>query len=180
LHATLADDTDLDQSSAISEDGFWPLYSSLYDGAGCIIGWIQVTNGAGSDLQGQAIWIKPAGVDPQFYSAGFTLGTWVIGSRYTPPPNMSNGLAIFSGGNLTESITNIFQLNRNFRLVNQTPNDLSLRINKSTGIFKGSFFNQDLGEDVPFAGVLLEKAGVGTGFFLGTDQSGEVRLGPAP
>jgi len=104
----------------------------------------------------------------------------VVGSRYTPPPNLTNGFAIFSGGNLTESFTNVFQLNRNFRLANQTPNDLSLRINKKNGLFKGSFFNEDLGQDVPFAGALLEKSQVGTGFFLGTDQSGEVRLTPLP
>ena len=41
---SLADGSKVTQKTSLSEQGIWPLYSSLYKGAGSLIGWLQVTN----------------------------------------------------------------------------------------------------------------------------------------
>ena len=37
----LPDGTKVSQSAMRSEDGYWPLYASLYGGSGCLLSWLE-------------------------------------------------------------------------------------------------------------------------------------------
>jgi hypothetical protein len=174
LTGTLADGTKIAQQSAISTQGFWPLYVAPYGGAGLVAGWVQFSSQVESDFAGDILWIKPS-IGGAYYPDGFSDSTWMLGSRYTPPPALTNGLAIFTDGNLTAPFTNNFAFSKGFKVSNLGTNKFNLSINPSSGLFKGTVLDPDSGV-ISFRGAILEKAGIGAGFFLGTDQSGQVYL----
>jgi len=179
LDRHLSDGSKVTQKSALSSQGFWPLYSSLYGGSGILIGWIQFSDQIETDLEGQTIWMKPGGVAGVFYPAGFTNETQTVGSLYKSPPNLTNGVAIFTDGNLSSGLTNVFSLGKGSKVSNQGTNKFTLQITTSTGLFKGSLLKPG-GGTLSFQGALLNKSGTGAGFFLGTNQSGQVFLSPLP
>jgi hypothetical protein len=180
LSGALGDGTSVSQNSALSSQGIWPLYSSLYNGAGLVIGWMQFANQPESDLGGLTVWTKGTGAAGKYYKSGFTNVAESAGSRYTPPPlNSPNAVIILSGGNLPGPVTNNVVLNSSFKAANQGAGKLSLTITPSSGFYKGSVANP-LGWPLSFQGVLLEKSGMGAGYFLGTNQSGQVIFNPAP
>ena len=115
---TLADGTKVSQTSAVSKDGLWPLYRSIYGGGGAVISWMQFnTNLPASDLSGQFIWIKPAGLSTKSFPAGFTNSVEAVGSAFTPATagpilNLPNLDLVFSGGGLQVPFTNSFSAGR--------------------------------------------------------------------
>jgi hypothetical protein len=180
----LADGSKVTQKSTLSGDGIWPLYSSLYSGKGCVLGWIQFTNGFAS---GDLVWAKPGGVSSQ-YAGGFTNLVTAFASPYHKPAtgtrvlDWSDGLGqlSISGGGLSQSWTNDIRLELNNRVTNLSGPKLTLSIVPSSGLFRGTFVDPDSHKSEPFQGVLLQDINIGVGYFLGPDQSGEIRLGPAP
>jgi hypothetical protein len=180
LKGVLADGTKISQSATLSSDGQWPFHLSLYSGAGEIFGWLTVANTSDEDLGGAVAWIKNANSAAKFYPSGFYFQTHATGSIYNPLAvpllNIGSGHLIFTGGNLSHSITNNVTLNGN-KIINQSPNALSLTIS-SSGLFKGTVVNPDTTAKISFNGVILQKQDFGSGYFLGTDQGGRVFLGP--
>jgi len=180
----LADGSKVTQKSAISAEGIWPLYSSLYSGKGCVLGWIQVTN---DSVGGDLIWVKPSGVSGNYYPDGFTNLINSIGSPYHKPAagtrvlDWNNGLGQFSisGGGLSQTWTNEIRLELNNRVSNLAGPTLSLSITTSSGLFRGTFVDPETQKAEPFQGVLFQDSNVGIGYFLGSGASGEIRLGPA-
>jgi serpin B len=79
LAGLLSDGTVISQASAISTQGYWPLYVPLYAGKGELLGWINFTNQPSSRFNGTATWIKP-GAYGQYYTNGFTNSGTVLGS----------------------------------------------------------------------------------------------------
>lgn len=69
IAGSLADGTALNQTVAVSEDGYVPLYDSLYSGKGLLLGWINLdlTNTYGVSLT----WIHPQ-TQTGLYTNGFT------------------------------------------------------------------------------------------------------------
>jgi hypothetical protein len=182
-NASLADGTVIQpQTSArrtISSQGIYPLYFAPYGGAGLLIGWIQFTNQSDSDFEGQVIWIKPSTPNRKIFKAGFTNETGVVGSAYVQPPVTStNDMLVLGGGNLPGLVTNVFTLNQNFKAPKKGGNQFNLQISKPTGVFNGSVIAS--GRTNAFNGVLLQKVGAGYGFFLGTNESGQVWFSPTP
>ena len=57
---------------------------------------------------------------------------------------------------------------------------MSLTISTSTGRFTGSVVNPATKKQIPIYGAVLQKQSIGAGYFLGTNESGEVFLGPIP
>ena len=80
---TLADGTTVSQNSAVSDQGMWPLFSSLYGGAGSVISWLQFTTN--SQLGGSVVWIRPAAPKAKLYPEGFTNELKAAGSLYLRP-----------------------------------------------------------------------------------------------
>ncbi len=182
---TLADGTTVSQSSALSDQGIWPLFVSLYSGGGSIISWLQFTTN--HDCGGSLIWIKPAASAAKYYPQGFTNELKAAGSLYLRPASRARvlqlnagGSLIFSGGGLSLPFTNPFALDLNNRLVNPPGSKLSLNITVASGLFRGNTINPETGRLFPFQGALFENDNTGAGFFLGTNLSGQVFLTPAP
>jgi hypothetical protein len=62
-----------------------------------------------------------------------------------------------------------------------TNSTLKLSVNLKTGLFSGSVVDPGSSQKLSFQGALLEKSGIGGGFFLNADnnQGGKVYLSPA-
>jgi uncharacterized repeat protein (TIGR03803 family) len=185
LTASLADGTPVSQGVAVSRDGQWPLYASLYGGQGLLLGWLAFSSNSNADLAGEVVWLKPSLRATRYYSSGLTLRTNVSGSPFTVPArgtnllNATNAVVTLDGGNLTQTITNRITLDANNRVANQSANKLSLSFSLSDGSFKGAVVDPVSSRSIPFKGVVLENQGYAAGYFLGTNnQSGQVLLAP--
>ncbi len=181
LSASLADGTRLSQSAPLSKNGYWPLYASLYGGKGSAISWVVFAESDESDFAGSFSWLKPALPTAKFYSAGFGVDLNLSGSRYVAPTNSTDpilnfpdGRVQFSAGNL-EEFENLVSLSEN-KVTNLGTNKLTLSINKSSGLFSGSVTPPGARASIPFKGATDKNRNQGWGFFLGTNQSGRVRL----
>jgi hypothetical protein len=182
---SLADGTKVTQSSAISKQGYWPLYLSLYGGTGTLVSWVQFVTQTNSDLGGYLIWIKPAGAH-RYYPQGFTNEVTVTGSSYRAPSsgaralNLTEGNLVLRGGGLEQPLYHSLTLGLNNRVTPATGVKLTLSLTPTTGLFKGTAAHPSTGKPLPFQGILFKKANIGIGYFLDAEQSGEVYLGPAP
>jgi hypothetical protein len=173
----LPDGSKVSQKSALSHDGVWPLYASLYAGNGSLIGWLQVTNGS-SDLGGSAVWIVPAN-QTSLYPVGLTNELDASGSDLAMPPAGSQKTLILSGPQLASPLTNSVTLSG--KTGQSGNNNLTLSVDSKNGLFSGSVLDPSSGQTLSFQGALLEKSGMGGGFFLNAnkDQGGKVSLTPA-
>ena len=179
----LADGTPLTQSTTISQDGDWPLFTSLYHGNGLL--WAQMTidtSQASDDIRGSLTWIKAA-QNANFYAGGFTNHVTSTGSVYQKPAagdrviNLSDATVTFTGGNLSSSFANSITIGSNNKISNQSDNKLVMTFAPPTGLFKGSATSPD-GQSISFRGTAFQKVNQAYGYFLGTDQSGSVVVGP--
>ena len=185
LSGALADGNTLSQSTAVSRDGEWPLYMSLYGGQGSVWAWLDFdTNQPIFQISGWLSWIKPPRNGAAYYPPGFTNFVTALGSRYTGPINattrviaLTNGIVIFDGGNLTAPFTNVVTLTSTNRVINGSPNSLSLSLTRSNGLFSGSVKVPGTTRTNTFKGVLIQGLDSGYGYFLGTNQSGSVFFG---
>jgi uncharacterized repeat protein (TIGR02543 family) len=181
LTCTLADGTVITPSAGISTQGMWPMYASLYSGKGIILGWLTFTNDAAVDIEGGLYWQKQA-QKGTFYSRGFTNQPQVSGSAYAPIKtralSRTNDIVWFAEGNLPNSFTNSITIN-NTKAVS-TNKALSMTFVSSTGLFSGSVPNPYGGKlkTISFKGAVLQKQGIGGGFFQGTNQVGRVVIQP--
>jgi Divergent InlB B-repeat domain/Immunoglobulin I-set domain len=184
LSGSLADGTRITQAAMISKGGEWPLFVSAYGGEGCVMAWVGLTGTDTNDLQGGLAWIKPKLPKTKYYPDGFRIATTCSGWRYSPPQRGANVLSLAEGdlalfgGNMVLGFTNRFTLGRNNRVVS-TNKSLSLSFTPATGLFVGHVVNPAFStKPIAFGGILLQRMNAGRGFFLGTNQSGQVFLGP--
>jgi hypothetical protein len=185
---SLADGTKFSRKVPLSKNGAWPLYAPLYRAKGSLIGWLQFdTNAPLDDLSGLVAWFKTSQPDARYYPAGFTNQSTLIGSRYVAPTNstdrvleLTNGVVILTGGNLSQAWTNDFVMSANNRVTNASLNKLSVTLSLGTGLFKGKFFDANVLRIASFSGALLQKTTNGFGYFLGTNQSGRILLESRP
>lgn len=185
LSGKLADGTPVAEKASIQQNGLFPLFESLYSGKGLLLGWVDFSNQPQSDVSGLLTWIAPSSAGQQINPAGFTNQLQATGSRYqfnpaNPILNMTTGMVSFAYGNLPQSFTNQIRLTTNNTIANLSSNQLSCKITTSSGQFSGSVTIPGTKQTVSFVGVLLQKQNMATGFFLGTNQSGSVLLGPQP
>src|SRR5439155_16208158 len=185
LSGSLADGNALSQLVPLSRNGYWPFYMSRYAGKGSVWGWLMFdANQPSAQINGWVSWIKTAVPVAQFYSAGFTNLAQVVGSRYTAPTtnrviDLTNGAVIFEGGNLSGPFTNLVALSDASKITDLSlSNKLNLTVAVSNGTFFGSVRVPGTMRTNIFKGALLQDLGVGYGYFLGTNQSGGVFLGP--
>jgi hypothetical protein len=173
----LPDGGKVGQKSALSKDGVWPLYASLYGGNGSLIGWLQVTNSS-SDIGGSAVWVVPAGQN-NLYQNGLTNELNAAGSDVKSSAGVSQKTLILSGPQLSASLTNSVTISGKSGLSGN--NTLILSVDAKNGLFNGSVVDPNSGQTLSFQGALLENSGLGGGFFLNAtkDQGGKVSLAPA-
>ena len=180
LTASLADGTKLTQSTTVSKDGYWPLYSPLYRGWGSLYSWLQFNASTNEDLSGDVTWIRPEMSWTWYYPSGFAVIQTASGSRYTRPPRgtqilpINNAQIQFNGGNLSQNFTNQIFLDSLNRIQNNGASELRMSFSLSNGSFSGKVRDPNSLEWVPFKGVVLQKFGVAAGYFPGWDETGEV------
>jgi hypothetical protein len=187
----LADGTTaVSQSSAVSKDGNWPFYLSLYNGAGSLWGTNYLTNHTIVSAPFLS-WIHGSNANSaDIYRAGFTNEmTTVAGSLYTatnkPLLSLTSAQVTLTKGNLPFDITNQITLASNGvitvpRIAGNT-NGLTLTITPGTGLISGSFLNpSNPRQTIKVNGVLLQNQTNAQGYFLGTNQSGSFLLEPPP
>jgi hypothetical protein len=194
FNGTLGDGTRVAQSGFVSSSGQWPFYALLYGGRGSILGWLSFTGPGLGSISGSLTWFKlPYPVLRRLYPGGYTFQTEVIGSVYAftngaRALNFSQGQVVIESGGLQHNLnlTNQVLLSTDNRVTDLTrTNRLTLSINPASGLFQGSFFTFrgnyfDVSNyvTIPFYGALLPGLTNGTGYFLNTNQSGRVFLGP--
>jgi hypothetical protein len=131
------------------------------------------------DLSAQVIWFKPAGVRTTYYTNGFLIYTNALGSRYVAPGrgtsvlNLTNGITVISGGDLAQTVTNLCGFGRNNTMTNAGSAKPILTFTPSTGLFKAG---TALTNAPKAMGVVLQNQNQGRGYFLGTNQSGQVLI----
>jgi hypothetical protein len=172
----------------LSPDGEWPLFVRLYNGGGELIGWDSFSELVDRDVDGTAVWNKPAlpaTATSALYTNGFSLATTLTGARYLPPAgpqnfllSYTNMLATFSHGNLDGPFANPLHLKPGNLVGNLGTNRLTMAIALPTGLFNGTVSVPGSARVLSFKGALNLKANTGAGFFPGTTQGGRVVLGP--
>jgi hypothetical protein len=180
---SLADGTAVSQSATVSQDGNWPLFGSLYHGQGLL--WAPMiidTSRASDDIHGPLSWLK-AQQSAKYYGDGFDVEVTGIGSLYQKPAagsriiDLSSGTVSFAGGNLNNPFADPITIDTNNKVASQNGTKLTTTFATATGLFKGAATSPD-SENVSFRGVSFQKGGTAYGYFLGTDQSGSVVVGP--
>jgi hypothetical protein len=95
--------------------------------------------------------------------------------------HLRTGELTLHGGNLAQDDTNTFDLGSSSKVTNTGSNQMTVTFTASSGLFKGSLTPTNAGAKVAaFTGAVLQKGTNAAGYFLGTNQSGTVRLQIAP
>ena len=180
LSGCLADGSAITPSATLSQYGQWPLYASLYGGAGSVSGWMSVNNSGA--ISGNVVWIKPESTKGN-YPGGFTFSTTASGGPYAKSNAASNTnftKAVFSGGALASPFANQIAIGSNQKVTNQSSNKLTMTFSPSTGSFQGTVVNPAAPGSgaMPFGGILLPKQNTALGWFLDAGQSGTFTLEP--
>ena len=187
LCRSLADGTSVSQTSVVSADGAWPLYLPLYGGNGSLWSSNYFLNGAITSAT-NASWISTSNpARSALFQAGFTNDeVTIVSSAYNPDSTpllaLTNGQAILDGGNLPAITDQITLASDDVITVTdaaENTNKLALRINKSTGVIRGTFASPSSSrQTIKVNGVLLQNGANAAGYFLGADQSGAFMLSP--
>jgi len=173
---SLADGTKVNQISAASASGIWPLYAPI-NGGGCVISWVQLTAtpaGTNGAVSGDLVWFKPSARGTAYYPAGFTNEVSISGSAYQAPVSGIHSLSL-SGAGLAQPLTWTIQFNAGSKVTNLSTNKLNFLLTPMTGAFTASAPVPGSAKTITFQGVLLD-GGTGAGYFLGPNQSGPVNL----
>ena len=176
----LPEGTRISQGTFVSAQGQWPFYASLASGKGVVLGWLTLSNLSGSDVSGLLNWVKLADSKAKLYNSGyaFTNGVEVTGSIYrftsgVPALGLSSSAElVLTGGGLLQDFTNSISLGADNKF--SAGSNVTLSLSSGSGIFRGKVV--DGGDTIPCSGVVLQKQGVGNGYFLGTERSGGVLL----
>jgi hypothetical protein len=181
FNGTLGEGTAAAQQTFVSQNGRWPFYSSLYGGKGSVFGWLAFTNGADRDIAGSVSWFRNPGSAVGLYTGGFEFANELtaMGSRYTNKTGvaaltLTHDLITLEGGNLDQSITSDAVISANNIVIG--PNGLKLTITNGTGVFKGAINKPLNGDSISVRGAVLQKQNKAFGQFLGSSQSGRVRI----
>jgi hypothetical protein len=187
MTGTLADGANISQSTAASEQGYWPLYVPLYNGRGFLAGWMTLaTNQCSSPVR----WLMPPSVPGRYNTNGFGQDRQGFFTQYrVPPPGQNavpwtNATIAITGGNLPKPAvqSQILVSNNLVRVISGTISNLTVSITAANGLFTGSFVNPVTGRVTSFRGALVadpETVIDSGGWWLGPQgQGGNIRLEP--
>ena len=137
-------------------------------------------------LTGTLNWSRQPERGATFFPDGFTASVAASGAIYTPPDDGDRSLGKSSkasnltlrDGNLLSPITHNLVLNKRdgVEILDQGPENMTLKIDRKKGIFKGEFDHPQDGSRRKFQGVLLQDKSIGRGVFLGQNQTGTVEF----
>jgi hypothetical protein len=105
------------------------------------------------------------------------------GSRYVAPASktntvlsFTNGTLVLNGGGLSAPLSNNVVFTANNKASGS--NNLILTLDLASGLFNGSVKHPHTAKPILFKGAVFQNQNLGSGFFLQTNQSGHVYLGP--
>jgi hypothetical protein len=184
----LADGTPVNQTSAVSADGYWPLYVNLYGGKGSIWAWNYFTNGSLA-ASSNVSWInggyssKTAALTNGFTNQSATLIGSAFDSTISPLPGFTAGNVVLEQGVLSSALTNGVAISAKniVTLTNAADetNKLKVAISVATGLINGSFVNPtNTKQTIKFSGVIMQGQTNAQGYFLNDSQSGAFELTP--
>ncbi|MES2738132.1 MAG: Calx-beta domain-containing protein [Verrucomicrobiota bacterium] len=191
----LADGSAITFSAPLSITNRLPFYVQLYSKRGSISGPVKFDNLAQTDLDGEDLfWFRPVDTKSKVYPNGWPTGitTDLIGSKFVKALKtdtssilgfVGNGSLGFTQGTLDQPLTKGFSITAANKVTN-VPADktFTLLVAGTTGIFSGSFTAPAPQKKPAYKGVILQKSGEASGFFLSTaltgstSQSGKVTL----
>ena len=190
LTGKLADGSPISASLKLSENGSSPLFIPLYSGKGLLSGNIRFdatqakSDAASSDMR----WFKSSGVSsPANYTAGWTNGIKVdfVASKYNPAKgfgftNTSGSTLKFSasGADLKSTIAASTSLSATNTLSAPASSPIKLKpvFDTKTGAITGTFTPSGSSTPTALAGVVIQKAGYASGFFLNNNKSGVFQI----
>ncbi len=202
----LPDGTTVKQSIPLSKDGTWPLFLNLYNKRGVMMGMVTHQALAGSDLDGQLDWRRPADQRAKMFQAGFNIPQAqppvpqlaMVGSEYVPPAvglpvinlsaNIPNANTKLDLGNLLAPIAQQIAIDsaNKVTVTGTNANRLSVKINTTTGAFTGTFVHPVSNKRVTLNGIFFQKTNLGYGSFIGSSvpgaalQTGTFTMTPIP
>ncbi|HEY2759483.1 MAG TPA: hypothetical protein VGI75_02030, partial [Pirellulales bacterium] len=174
MAGAMPDGATFTESANVSDYGYWPAFfvPSGYQKRGMVVGWeffhapgtnSIITNSAFSAID----WVKLKGVGPT-YTGGFGMAMTSPGGQFIPPAPNTQYSFIFSGGNLTNSITNLVTVDVNGNFADSpVTSGLSL---SADGQLSGNFSNPQTGETLSLQGGFINPLLGGGGFV--PDNSG--------
>lgn len=203
LAGFLADDTAVSQVTAVSSNGYCPVFIPLYPNGnhanGLLIGWLQFTNDLSftdslSD-DSSLTWCKPLGATftGDAYPAGFTNQAPVLASPYYSDAEYATnlldsssssgyGYIMLSGADLgANPVVAKVGITNNVITTISTPNitapNISLTITPGTGLIQGTYVDPK-GFNNTIEGVIFQNDAFASGFFTGanTNQCGMFML----
>lgn len=148
-----------------------------------MLGWLTLTNDPAAPVNGLVSWIKSPSTATAFYRAGFSNELTVAGSSYVGSTTervirMDQGAVIALGGNLAQAVTNFVQLTPTSGILVAPGTGFTMTLDRTTGRFSGSFRIPGTSTSRTFYGSLLQNRDEGYGYFLGSDQSGQIHFVP--
>jgi hypothetical protein len=191
----LADNTAWSQSTYLSKDGIWPLYSLLYSSKGMALGELQFRDIAGvSDLDGKLDWFRPATVTTATipFKPGFKTQIDAVGSRYVKPPSYArmmktpnaggNTMLTIQDGGLASPLVDLGTLKTSHTVLMplQSSERATLKPVSTTGAVSGTFVHPGTQATTSFYGALLQKQNVAMGYFMSGLNSGGFSAEPNP
>jgi hypothetical protein len=183
IGGALADGTVVNQNVPMSASGELPVYASLYNNTGLLLGWIDLASNAASS---NVTWIKKAS-HSMLYPGGFTNVLSVSGSPWLAPATktaaivLTNGTLDISGGNLVSPLEFKVALSNNnalAKLAGSPTNSLTGTVNPKTGLLTVTFGNGTGRGTTPGKGAVLQNLGSAGGYFLGKTNGGTILLQP--
>lgn len=185
LAGHLADGTPFARRAALASNGRVSLFQSLYRGRGVLIGIVNLRPApdAGSDIDGDAYWLRLAGAKPSTYTNGFLLSSMIAGSAFASSKTtnllgLSEARMIFELPAGAVMVTNQIAFGLGASVTNQGPGVMTLTIASSSGLFSGRFSSSGSGPAASFRGAVFQRQQMGGGYFLLSNQVGRVQLAP--
>jgi hypothetical protein len=131
----LADGTVIQPAGALSQDGVWPLFVSLYSGKGILMGWQSaITTNLGGSLQ----WVRAS---TSAATNVYSMPIQTTGALLTLPATNTTYNAVLEGGSLETTVTATVTINKTRKLVVGAPSAgaLTLTYTASTGLITGKY-----------------------------------------
>lgn len=187
----LADGTAVTFSAPLSITNRLPFYVQLYKKLGSISGPVKFDNLTATDLDGEDLfWFRPADAKSKVYPNGWPTGTNtdLIGSKFVKAQKTdTQSILGYTGDGVLSLDVDDGSLFKSFTItaankVTTADKTFALSVAGTTGIFSGNFTPTGEKKKPAFKGVVLQKSGEASGFFLtnavapATSQSRRVRI----
>jgi cyclophilin family peptidyl-prolyl cis-trans isomerase/uncharacterized protein (DUF2141 family) len=161
---SLADSTALTPSTtAVSQDGIWPFYYSLYSKKGILLGW--QTNAVPANFAGTVAWSKPAKTGA-YYTNAYDVVADSSTAKYIPPVKGTHYQIVFGGGTLTNAVTNQLTVSTAIQFTPDKGQTNKLTISLTpAGVVTGTFASP-LRKTLTFHGAFASPSQGGSGYIL--------------